>query len=176
MRTFGILSILWALLITGLPAQDSPPITPEKMSQPELLAKSLQLTQEELALSRIAVRQAHNEKVKAFAQRAAAREEEIDKKLTALAAAAGVSEPKKVSEPMQQRLDVIEKLRGEAFDPDYLKLLLDFHRLHVRIYEQLAKRAADEKLRDFAREAGASEQAHLKAVIELASPLIPVHK
>ena len=52
-------------------------------------------------------------------------------------------------------------------------MLLDFHREHVLIYEQLAKRADDAKLRDFAREALASERSHLKTVETLAAPLIP---
>jgi len=161
------------LVLGGVLAQDDKPLQPEKMSEAALLAKARQLTQEEFELSKVAVRKAGAEKVKAFARRAAEREEQLDKKLTDLAAAAGVTEPQKISQPMQQRLNMIEKLEGEAFDPDYLKMLLDFHREHVLIYEQLAKRADDAKLRDFAREALASERSHLKTVETLAAPLIP---
>ncbi len=153
--------------------QENGPLEPEKMSESALLAKARQLTQEELELSKIALRKADGEKVKKLARRAVEREVDLDKKLTVLAADAGVQEPMKISPAMQQRLTAIEKLRGEAFDVDYLKILLEFHRAHVLIYGQLAKRAAHTKLREFSVTALASERAHLKTIEDLAAPLIP---
>jgi predicted outer membrane protein len=166
-------SLLLAFAGENALAENDPPLRPAKMTETALLARARQITQEELELSRIALRKAEAEKVKAFARRAAERAGELDRKLSALAAAAGVTEPEKISPPMQERLAAIEKLTGEMFDPDYLKMLLDFHRAHILIYEELAKRAADAKLRDFAREALITERAHLKTIETLAAPLIP---
>ena len=154
-------------------AADEGPIQADKVNEKELLARAHQLTQEVFELSKIAVKKAAAEKDAQFARRAVERGEEMDKRLTELAAEAGVSEPEKIPRPMQERLTAIEKLEGEAFDPDYLKMMLDLHGEHILVLEQLAKRADTEKLRVFAREALAGERAQLNAAKKLAAPDIP---
>ena len=145
----------------------------ETMDQKALLSRARLLTQEELEISRRAMQQAASEEVRAFAKRAAARSQDLDKKLTELGKTVGVEEPEPGTKPLFERLNAIEKVRGEAFDPDYLKLMLDFHREHVVIYERLLKIATTELLRDFARDSLAEERTHLKTVQLLAAPLIP---
>jgi predicted outer membrane protein len=149
---------------------------PATMNEKVLLAQVRLLKQEEMEISRRAVRQASSEKVRAFAKRVAARSEALDKKLTDLGKAAGVEKPQPGSKPLFERLNAIEKLQGEAFDADYLKLALDFHREHIVIYERLAKVATSEPLRNFAREALAEERSHLKTAEHLVAPLIPEAK
>ena len=143
------------------------------MSEKALLAKARQLTQEEFELSKLAVNKAGSAKVKAFAELAVKHGEELDKKLTELAGESGVTEPRKISQPMQERLSVIGKLQGEAFDPDYLTMMLDMQRSNIAILEELAKRAEDLKLRSFAREALTTERARLKKAEALAAPEVP---
>jgi len=145
----------------------------ETKDQKALLSRARLLTQEELEISRRAMQQASSEEVRAFARRAAVRSEGLDKKLTDFGKAVGVEEPEPGTKPLFERLNTIEKVRGEAFDPDYLKLMLDFHREHVVIYERLLKIAATELLRDFARDSLAEERTHLKTLQILAAPLIP---
>ena len=111
--------------------------------------------------------------MKQFAIRAAKRGEELEAKLTALAATAGVSEPQKLSAPMQERLTAIGKLKGGSFDPDYLKMLLDMQGNNVLVLEELAKRADDPKLREFARETAATERTDRQAAQELAAADLP---
>lgn len=161
-----------AMLPAGMVAAQEP-IKPADMSEKALLAKARQLTQEELELSRIALKKAGSEKVKQFAARAAKRGEELDAKLTELAAGAGVTEPRRISEAMQERLTAIEKLSGEAFDPDYLDMLIDMQGNNVRLLEELARRADDPKLREFARDAAVKERAQLEAAQKLAAPDLP---
>lgn len=143
------------------------------MDEKALLAPSRLITQEACEISRRAVQQTASEKVRDFARRAATRSESFDKKLTDLAKAAGGGEPQVGSKLLLQRLSAIEKLQGAAFDPDYLKLKLDFHGEHIAIYERLAKLVTTEPVRDFARDALAEVRAHLKSAQELAAPMIP---
>ena len=173
MKTRLRLSTLLAAVFCGGLALAQEPIKPAEMSEKALLAKARQLTQEEFELSKIAVKQAGSEKVKQFAERAAKRGEELDAKLTELAAGAGVTEPRKISEPMQERLTAIEKLKGEAFDPDYLDMLIDMQGNNVLVLQELAKRADDAKLREFAREAAATERTQRSAAQKLAAPEVP---
>jgi putative membrane protein len=152
-------------------AQDT--AQPAQMSEKALLAKARQLTQEELELSKIAVTKAAKPKVKDFAKLVVEHNDELDKKLTDLAGESGVTKPKEISRPMQERLSIISKLQGEGFDPDYLKAMLDMQQRNVAIFEELAKRAEDPKLRSFAREALETERAQLKKAQTLAAPEIP---
>ncbi len=101
----------------GSAAEDR--LQPAKMTESELLAKTRQLTQEDFELAKIAVRQAGRGKVKEFAERAVERGDAADKQLTDLAAAQGVTQAEKISQPMQERLDAIAGLRGQGFDPDF---------------------------------------------------------
>jgi predicted outer membrane protein len=169
--TLGIV-ILGIALFGGVSfGQD--PIEPAKMSEQALLAKARQIVQEEFELSKIAVRHAGKPKVKEFAVRAAKRGEEMDKKLTELAGNAGVTEPQRISPPMQERLTTIENVKGESFDPDYHHKLLDMQENSLSILDQLAKRAEDPKLREFARKAAANERAERIIAQKLAAPDVP---
>jgi predicted outer membrane protein len=149
---------------------------PAAMNESALFARARLLTQEELEISRRGVRQAGSEKVRAFAKRAAEQSETLDKKLVELGQVVGLEGPEPGTSPLVERLNVIEKLHGEAFDADYLKLVIDFHHEHIEIYERLLKHATTASLRDFARAALTDERAHLKAAQELAAPLIPEAK
>jgi predicted outer membrane protein len=145
---------------------------PEILNEKEVLARLRLLTQEELEISRQARERAAGEKVRDFATWSASGSEELDKKLTDLARDLGVDVPPG-SKPLFQRLEAIKKLRGEAFDVDYLILVIDFHGEHVALYERLAKVATSDRLREFARKALALERAHLKAAQNLAAPSVP---
>src|SRR5688572_8543942 len=85
-----------------------------KMSDAELLARTRQLTQEAFELSKVAVQKATSGKVQQLARREVEIGETYDKRLTDLAAEAGVTQPEKISRPMQERLTAIEKMSGEA--------------------------------------------------------------
>ena len=173
MNTTRRIVLLVTTLFAGATAFAQEPITPAEMSEKALLAKARQLLQEEHQLSKIAVVQAGSEKVKQFATRTLKRGEELEAKLSALAASAGVTEPQKLSAPMQERLTAIGKLKGGSFDPDYLKMLLDMQGNNVLVLEELARRADDPKLREFARETAAAERADRQAARKLAAADLP---
>src|SRR4051794_3708841 len=73
-----------------------------------LLARARLLTQEELELSRRAIRQGGSEKVRQLAKDSVAQCAELDKRLTDLATENGVPQPEPGSKPLFQRLDAIE--------------------------------------------------------------------
>jgi putative membrane protein len=166
-------AVVFALWCAGVCGACEPSSNLETMDQKALLSRARLLTQEELEISRRAMQQAASGEVRAFAKRAAARSEELDKNLTDIGKTAGVEEPEPGSKPLFERLNAIEKVQGEAFDPDYLKLMLDFHGDYTVIYERLLKIGTTEALRDFARASLAEERTHLKIVQKLAAPLIP---
>lgn len=164
-------ALIFLAALYFLSAQET--LDPAKMSEAALLAKARQLVQEEFELSRLAARQAGTEKVRQFAERSEKRLQELDAELTTRAAGAGVTEPTKISESMQQRLSAIEKIQGAAFDPDYLDMLADMQGNNVAVLEELAKRADDPKLRDLARDAAAAERAQRDAARKLLARDVP---
>lgn len=173
MKTTPAFLFLFATLLGCAATFAQEPIKPAEMGEKALLAKARQLIREEIELSKVALTQAGSEKVKQFAARAVKHDEALDAKLTPLAAAAGVTEPRKLSAPMQERLIAIQKLQGQSFDPDYLKMVLDMQGNHLLVLQALAKRADDPKLRDFAREAAETVRADRNAARELAAADLP---
>jgi putative membrane protein len=164
-------TLLFLVALYFLSAQE--PLDPAKMSEAALLAKARQLVQEEFELTRLAARKAGTSKVRQFAERAEERLQKLDAELTTRAATAGVTEPQKISESMQQRLSAIEKIQGAAFDPDYLDMLIDMQANNIAILDELAKRADDPQLRDLARDAVAAERAQRDAARKLVVREVP---
>ena len=173
MKTFHRFLIACAALAFAGAVVAEEAIQPGKMSDPELLARTRQLTQEAFELSKVAVQKGGSGKVQQLARREVESGEIYDKRLTDLAAEAGVTQPEKISRPMQERLTAIEKMSGDAFDADYLSMLLDLHREHILVLEEFTKRTVNAKLRDYVADALAFERTQLRAIQALAAPEIP---
>lgn len=167
-------TLLFLVALYFLSAQES--LDPARMSEASLLAKARQLVQEEFELTRLAARKAGTDKVRQFADRAEKRLRELDAELTTRAASAGITEPQKISEPMQQRLSAIGKIQGAAFDPDYLGMLIDMQANNIAVLDELGKRTGDPKLRDLARDAADDERAQRDVARKLVIREVPEAK
>ncbi len=139
---------------------------PTTLNETDLLAQVRQLTTEKFELTQFAAGKASKDRVKQFAQRTLQHAQETDTKLNDLAATGSVTAADKDAPTGGDEVSAVEQTKGEI-DVPYLKAMLDMDNLLIPLYEQLAARAGNPKLKEFARESLAGDRTQIKDLQDL---------
>lgn len=124
----------------------------------------------ELALARLARRQAHREDVKQFAAMLENDHVTAHEDLEALARTRRLALPASLEHKHQRRMAALARVSGAAFDRQYLELMVDMHRKAVADFRRQARIAKDAGVRGYAAKSLPALERHLKEVQGLSEP------
>ena len=117
---------------------------------------------DEVASGRVALKNAQDAKVKAFAERMVGDHTHADAQLKQIAAEEKIPIPDKLDKHAEKDLGKLTKLHGHAFDVAYAKSNVSAHEKAVKEFQKEAKTSHDERLRKFAADTEPVLEEHLK--------------
>jgi len=115
----------------------------------------------EVELGKIAQAQAKNDDVKKFAEMMVTDHTKANEELKKCAKEAGVDVPDKMREEEQKEVDRFKNYKGNNFDQDYMKHMVDDHEKDVALFKRASKEAKNPKIKEFATKTLPILQAHL---------------
>ena len=104
----------------------------------------------EAALGRMAERQASDPGVQAFGKAMVRHHTEVSDRLERLATQKGIRPADAMLPEHQQTVDRLSKLSGNAFDAEYMRLIVEDHAKAVEAFETQARMGTDAEIRAFA--------------------------
>ncbi len=125
----------------------------------------------EIELGRLAVRQAASKEVKQFAERVIADHSKAGEELKQLAQRKQVMLPQEVNPKHRETIDKLSKLRGAAFDREYVKAMVENHMKDVTAFESVAKGAVDADVKAYAAKTLPTLKAHLQTIRDIAAKM-----
>ncbi len=125
----------------------------------------------EIALGRLAVKQAESREVKQFAERVIADHTKAGEELKQLAQRKRVMLPQEVTPGHKETMDKLSALRGAAFDRAYVTAMVENHMKDVTAFDAVAKGAVDADVKAFATKALPTLKAHLQAIRGIAAKM-----
>ena len=111
--------------------------------------------------------QAKNDAVKKLAETLAADHAKANEELKKVATEGGLKVPDKMNADHQKIVDTFKDYKGDNFDRDYVKHMIEGHTKSADLFKQASKEAKDAKLKDFAAKTLPVIQAHLDAAKKL---------
>jgi putative membrane protein len=121
----------------------------------------------EVHLGQLAATQAKGQDVKDFAGQAAKDHAAANEGLKEAAKAAGIEVPAKIDEAHQKQYDAFKDYKGDDFDRDYAKTMVQSHTESVALYTRASKEAKDQGIKDYATKTLPTLQKHLEAAKKL---------
>jgi putative membrane protein len=121
----------------------------------------------EVAMGKLASDHAGSTAVKSFATRIVADHQKAGDQLKSIASAKGVTPPEQLSKKDQSELDKLGKLKGAAFDKEYVKVQIAAHKDAVALFGSESKGGKDPELKQFASTTLPTLQDHLRMVQDL---------
>jgi putative membrane protein len=122
----------------------------------------------EVKAGEVAKDRATGDDVKKFADHMVTDHTKANKEFTELLGKKNVSAPKEMREQDRAAIDNLSKLKGAAFDREYVKQQLAAHKEAVALFEEESKNGKDADLRAFAEKTLPTLREHLKQVTTLA--------
>lgn len=122
----------------------------------------------EIQMSQAAAEHSQSEQVKQLAQRMVQDHQKLAQQLQPIAQQQGVTIPQALPALEQQKLQVLSSLQGSDFDQAYLSDLKADHAANVSKFEDEAKLAKDNQLKQFAAQALPTLQEHQQMVSQAA--------
>jgi putative membrane protein len=122
----------------------------------------------EIESSQLALEQATNDEVRAFAEQMIEDHTLAGENMKAAAEADGITPPAAKMEKEQSKLEELQSAEGEAFDQAYLTAQTAAHDEAVALFETFSTEGQESALRTFAAETLPTLQAHQTAVHGLA--------
>lgn len=122
----------------------------------------------EIALAKIALRQASNADVKQFAQQMISDHTAANQQLLTLAGRKQIPVPRKVDAKHQECVDKLGRLQGAEFDKEYAKQMVKDHKETVELFQSESSRGQDADLKAMATNLLPKLQQHLKMARNLA--------
>jgi putative membrane protein len=150
---------LLAVWFVPLPADEKPVSKPFDDSQ--FVMKAASGGMHEVELGRIATTHAKNEDVKRFGQLMVDDHTKANDDLKKTAQTAGISVPTKMDEECQKEVDRFKNYKGDNFDRDYVKHMVEDHQKDVTEFTQASKEAKNPAIKDFAARTLPVVQGHL---------------
>lgn len=123
----------------------------------------------EIQMSQLAMTQASNPDVRAYAQRMIREHSDAGAKLKAIAASKGMSLPSAPAGNAQVVLQELRSLQGEAFDRAFVDAQVRAHKQMLALMQSEVQSGEDLQLKAFAGETSAAVQSHLEMAQQLAT-------
>ncbi|KAA9340191.1 DUF4142 domain-containing protein [Adhaeribacter soli] len=111
----------------------------EKIDQATFMIEAASGGMMEVALGRMAEKQASHAEVKAFGKMMVTDHTKANEELKKLAAAKNVTLPASVGEEHQKHIDKLSGLKGAEFDREYMRLMVDDHQEDVDNFRKAAQ-------------------------------------
>jgi putative membrane protein len=115
----------------------------------------------EIELGKIAGDRSRNEDVKKYGKRMTEDHQKALEDLKTAAKSAGLEVPDKVDEEHQKVWDKFKDYKGENFDRDYIKQMVEDHEKAVKKFTRATKEAKSQQVKDFATKMLPTVQSHL---------------
>lgn len=125
----------------------------------------------EIEIGRLAVKRGINARVRQFGQRMVDDHTNADKDLMQVAKKANIDVPAGTSAEQQQDIDQIAAIKGDAFDPEYMKSMVKDHEDAVSRFEDQSRNGTDPDVRAFADRMLPTLRDHLQQAREIAQSL-----
>jgi len=122
----------------------------------------------------LALQNAQNEHVKAFAQQMLSDYGQSQSDLISIANQLGVQLPSEMDAKDRETFDALSKLQGAAFDKAYVKTMLNGHQADVSRFKQEATKGNNQAMIDWASQTLSTLQSDLKEAQKVA-PVVGVH-
>jgi putative membrane protein len=116
----------------------------------------------EVYLSELAATQCKNVDVKKFASQLLKDHSASNEALLAAAKSASIEVPTKLDGPHQKQYDGFKNYKGDNFDRDYVKTIVQSHNACVALYTQASKEANNPTIKDYATKTLPLLQKHLE--------------
>ena len=127
----------------------------------EFVRKAAEGGKAEVELGELATRKASSNAVKKFGQRMVDDHTKANEQLEALAGKEGVTPPNKPDAQQRREKGRLEKLSGDDFDREYMRLMVEDHTKDVDEFERESKDASDPGLKAFAADTLPTLKEHL---------------
>jgi putative membrane protein len=132
----------------------------QNMREKMFLSQAAEGGMAEVQLGQLAAQKANSEDVKSFGQKMVADHTALNNEMAPIAESMGVRAPKKLNKHDQAEYDKLNGLSGDAFDTEYLTVMVKDHH---------------KDLRDFSEEAASTTNPDLKAAVEKGQSVIREH-
>lgn len=138
----------------------------EKKDQPtsdaDFLTRAVVAGVCEVKLSEYAATHASEQKVKDLAKQLCGDHEKANAKLTEYARALKLAVVAGQEKETREKLDKLSKLKGEEFDREFLKQMIEDHQKAIRLFEGESKTGTDSGLKTFASDTLPTLRKHLE--------------
>ena len=148
-----------ALAIVGLSAWADDDKKP--FDDGEFVAMVASCDMHQIELGKLAAERAKNEDVKKFAKKTVEGAEKCHEDLKTAAKSAGITVPEKMLDEHRKICDKFKDYKGENFDRDYIKQVVEDCEKGVKWFTRATKDAKSQQLKDFATKGLPVIQAHL---------------
>jgi putative membrane protein len=135
---------------------------PEPILDSQFLADATTSGNAAVQLSKLAVEQADDAKVKAFAQKQIKERTALNDKIVDAGRGLKFGVDLVLEKEWQTTYDQLSKLQGADFDREYLKLIIDCHDKAVTLFEREAKTGTNADLKKVASDSLPKIKEHLK--------------
>ena len=115
----------------------------------------------EVELGKIGQMKATNPEVKMFGERLVTDHQKANDELKAAAREAGIEVPAKPDAEAQKHIDMFRDYKGENFDRDFMKHMVDDHEKDVKFFTRASTECKNPKLKEFATKTLPTLKEHL---------------
>jgi putative membrane protein len=138
------------------------------MKDKMFLRKAAEGGMAEVKFGELAAQKGGSEGVKAFGQKMVDDHTALNNEMAPIADSMGVRLPKTINKDDQAEYDKLSGLSGDAFDTEYLTVMVRDHRKDLREFRMEASSAQDQSLRDAVEKGEKIIHEHLEMVDKLA--------
>ncbi|WP_432711868.1 DUF4142 domain-containing protein [Pedobacter sp.] len=124
----------------------------------------------EVEMGNIALKNASNEKVKAFAKQMVADHSKANQELMGIAKKAGIIIPTAIPEEKRAHLDMLKKATGAEFDKQYMDMMVNDHQKTVELFKS-GQDVNREEVMEFAKKTTPVIEGHFKMAKEIMATL-----
>lgn len=146
------------------PAASAPASTSVPRADRNFATKAAAAGMAEVDDAQIALKNAHRQDVKDFAQRMVDDHTKANDQLKSIAAGEGITLPTSETSSDQKKTDALQKLSGAKFDRTYIREQRTAHKQAVALFTKESKSGKDSQLKSFAGQTLPILQDHLKMI------------
>jgi len=134
----------------------------KQVSENDFLVQAIASNVAEVKMAERALKASKNDEVRKFALKMIADHTKNRELLMDIAKQEKVAVVEGLEKERQAKMDQLNKLEGEEFDREYMRLMVDEHEKALKLYEDGAKSAKNDKLRDIATKTATSVKSHME--------------
>lgn len=153
------------------PKPQEPPKQDNQQVSKQFFEQAARSNMLEVRLGELASKQAAGEDVKKFGQMMVTDHTRANEQLRQIAQKLNVTVPKDMGDTQQKQIDRLSKLSGAEFDREYMTLMVDQHTSDLQLFQQQAKEARNEEVKNFAQDMAQKIEQHLQRAREIREKL-----